>query len=193
MTATDRRSRLYAAISIGILLALAGGAGAQSSLDSPEAAAMADAQFRLAVEPRAYAAPIGTVLGWANPVSGDRGTVVPIAEYRQEKAGPVCRDLTETVNTGGRIVHGVATGCQHEDGHWTTIRTTLPVTTYPAEVPADLPVDPENGPQRVPIAPVQIYGTIPGGTIPGGTIPSGTVPSGTVPGGTTSRRNQPQR
>ena len=217
MATQDVRAALRGlmAVVLGMLsLATPGLAQAQSSLDSPEAAAMADAQFRLAVEPQAYAAPIGTMLGWANPVSGSRGTVMPVAEYRRDKTGPICRDLNETVDMGGRIIRGVATGCR-EDGAWRTVQTSLAVPVYPSDVPADL----DGGPQQVPIAPVQIYGTIPGNTTAGsatagsagasntgggstsaprsttfgGTAQGGTAQGGTALGGTALGRTQLQR
>jgi surface antigen len=118
------------------LIAVSGVAQAQI-LDSPEAMAMADAKLRIAAEPRAYSAPIGSVLSWSNPVTGSRGIIVPVSEGETEYG--LCRDLEETVTADGGVIHGVTTGCRQGDSSWKTIRTTLAISPYAADVPADLP------------------------------------------------------
>jgi len=76
---------------------------------------------------RAYAAQIdalergnsGAPVGWENPDSGRRGTIVPGPAY--DRRGTKCREFTHTVYIDGRpqIARGAA--CRNPDGTWTPL------------------------------------------------------------------------
>ena len=63
--------------------------------------------------------PAGAPVGWENPDSGRRGTIVPGPQY--DRRGSKCRDYTHTIYIDGRpqIARGAA--CRNPDGSWTPV------------------------------------------------------------------------
>jgi len=61
----------------------------------------------------------GAPVGWENPDSGRRGTIVPGPQY--DRRGSQCRDYTHTIYIDGRpqIARGAA--CRNPDGTWTPV------------------------------------------------------------------------
>jgi len=73
---------------------------------------------------RAYAAQVdalnrgasGAPVGWRNPATGRRGTIVPGPVY--DSQGARCRAFTHTVYTDNRPQIARGTACRGDDGAW---------------------------------------------------------------------------
>lgn len=83
-----------------------------SSLDAADRAAYHDASQR-ALE----TAQSGQTLPWANPRSGNSGTITPKVPY-QTASGQYCREYTQTIKVGGKTQQGYGTACRQPDGSW---------------------------------------------------------------------------
>ena len=76
---------------------------------------------------RAYAAQLdalerggpGAPVGWENPDSGRRGTIVAGPYY--ERQGGRCRDYTHTIYIDGRPQTARGAACRNPDGTWTPV------------------------------------------------------------------------
>ncbi len=62
-------------------------------------------------------APTGTTRTWANPDSGNYGTVTPTRTYQQSDGG-YCREYQQTVTVGGKTEDAYGTACRQPDGSW---------------------------------------------------------------------------
>lgn len=66
---------------------------------------------------RAASAPVGQQITWANPQSGNQGTIVPVREGR-DSSGNACREYQQTVTIGGKTERAYGTACKQPDGSW---------------------------------------------------------------------------
>jgi surface antigen len=66
-------------------------------------------------------APAGQSLPWKNPESGNYGTVIPEAPYKQSD-GRYCREYTQKVVVGGQTKSGYGTACRQPDGTWQIVK-----------------------------------------------------------------------
>lgn len=69
---------------------------------------------------RAASAPVGQQITWANPQSGNQGTIVPVREGR-DSTGNACREYQQTVTIGGKTERAYGTACKQADGSWKII------------------------------------------------------------------------
>ena len=53
---------------------------------------------------------------WRNPDSGNYGSVIPVATYRQN--GRYCREFTQEIFIGGEKQTGYGRACRQPDGSW---------------------------------------------------------------------------
>ncbi|MGE3147582.1 MAG: RT0821/Lpp0805 family surface protein [Pseudorhodoplanes sp.] len=63
--------------------------------------------------------PSGAPVGWENPDSGRRGTIVPGPAY--DRRGTKCRAFTHTIYINGRPEVARGTACRNPDGTWTPL------------------------------------------------------------------------
>ncbi len=63
----------------------------------------------------ATTAPIGRLMTWNNPQTGNYGTVVPVRDGRSS-SGAYCREFQQTVTIGGQTQQGYGTACRQPDG-----------------------------------------------------------------------------
>jgi surface antigen len=61
----------------------------------------------------------GAPVGWENPDSGRRGSIVPGPYY--DRQGSRCRDFTHTVYIDGRPQIARGQACRNPDGTWTPV------------------------------------------------------------------------
>jgi surface antigen len=61
----------------------------------------------------------GAPMGWENPDSGRRGTIVPGPQY--DRRGARCRDYTHTIYIDGRPQVARGAACRNPDGTWTPV------------------------------------------------------------------------
>ena len=61
--------------------------------------------------------PNGQSSSWANPQSGNSGTVTPASSYSLAQGG-TCRQFNQTVNVAGQQEGRQGTACQQPDGSW---------------------------------------------------------------------------
>jgi surface antigen len=61
----------------------------------------------------------GAPVGWENPDSGRRGSIVPGPYY--ERRGARCRDYTHTIYIDGRPQIARGQACRNPDGSWTPV------------------------------------------------------------------------
>lgn len=61
----------------------------------------------------------GAPVGWENPDSGRRGSIVPGPYY--DRSGSRCRDFTHTVYIDGRPQIARGQACRNPDGTWTPV------------------------------------------------------------------------
>lgn len=101
-----------AGVAIGTLLGAGIGHEVGASLDR------ADISYFQSTQQRALeTGQPGQVLPWSNPQSGNSGTVVPAAYYKNPN-GQYCREYNTTVNVGGKVERGYGTACRQPDGAW---------------------------------------------------------------------------
>lgn len=62
-------------------------------------------------------APTGTTSSWANPDTGNSGTVTPTRTYQTAEHGD-CREYRTTVTIDGRVEEAYGTACRQPDGSW---------------------------------------------------------------------------
>lgn len=60
----------------------------------------------------------GQSMGWKNPDSGNSGSVVPKAPYKDPNSGQYCREFTQSIVVGGQKQQGYGTACRQPDGTW---------------------------------------------------------------------------
>lgn len=63
--------------------------------------------------------PSGAPVGWENPDSGRRGSIVPGPYY--DRRGVKCRDYTHTIYMDGRPQVARGAACRNPDGTWTPL------------------------------------------------------------------------
>ncbi len=66
---------------------------------------------------RAATAPVGQQIVWANPESGNQGSITPVREGR-DSGGNACREYQQTVTIGGKTERAYGTACKQADGSW---------------------------------------------------------------------------
>ncbi|HSK38636.1 MAG TPA: RT0821/Lpp0805 family surface protein [Arenibaculum sp.] len=99
------------AVGAGTLLGAFLGGEVGRSLDR------ADQAYAQQAASRAYYAPIGETVTWANPNSGNGGTITTTREGRTG-SGSYCREYQQTITVGGRTEQAFGTACQQADGSW---------------------------------------------------------------------------
>ena len=70
---------------------------------------------------QATTAPIGEEIVWANPESGNSGTVVPTREGTST-SGKYCREFQQTVIIGGQSEEAYGVACRQPDGSWQIVQ-----------------------------------------------------------------------
>ena len=63
----------------------------------------------------------GQTTRWANPDSGNSGTITPTRTFQTAAAQP-CREFQQTVTIGGRTEQAYGTACRQLDGSWQLAR-----------------------------------------------------------------------
>ena len=96
---------------LGTLAGTFAGGSVGKTLDTADRAAAQSA------EQRAYTAPLGEIVAWNNPQSGNRGTVTPTRDG-YSGTGSYCREFQQSVTVGGRQQRGFGTACRQPDGTW---------------------------------------------------------------------------
>lgn len=69
---------------------------------------------------RAHAAALGQTVQWANPQTGNSGTITPIRQGLST-IGSVCRQYHQIVNIGGQIEEAYGTACMQPNGDWVVV------------------------------------------------------------------------
>ncbi len=72
-------------------------------------------------ENRAYTAPIGQQVTWANPDTSASGTITPYHDGYSAN-GAYCRDFQQSVSVNGQQQQGRVKACQQPDGSWQAAR-----------------------------------------------------------------------
>lgn len=86
-----------------------------ASLDAADANKIRGAEYR------AYSAPVGQQITWANPQTGNSGTITPTREGTSS-SGQYCREFQQTVTIGGQKQQGYGTACRQPDGSWQIVK-----------------------------------------------------------------------
>jgi|GEM_PF-214396 surface antigen len=83
---------------------------------------------------RAMEAPIGDIVSWSNPDTGNSGTVIPIRDTQLissaggtggAKTKTACREFQQTVTTtDGKTEMAVGMACRNKDGTWRITKAT---------------------------------------------------------------------
>jgi surface antigen len=69
---------------------------------------------------RAFTAPIGQQVNWANSASGNSGNIIAIKDgYSQQ--GAYCRDFQKTITAGNQTTKTNSDFCQMPDGSWKAV------------------------------------------------------------------------
>lgn len=90
------------------------GHGIGDALDS------ADVARAQAAQDRAFAAPTGQRVTWANPETGHSGTITFVKDGR-DVSGNHCREYEATVEIGGQTEKAYGTACRQVDGIWKVV------------------------------------------------------------------------
>ena len=69
---------------------------------------------------RAHAAALGQTVQWANPQSGNSGTITPIRQGLST-IGSVCRQYHQIINIGGQVEEAYGTSCRQPNGDWVVV------------------------------------------------------------------------
>ncbi len=77
----------------------------------------ADVNYARSAQQRAYAVPMGQQVTWANPQSGNTGSITPQREGT-DKAGNYCREFRSTITVEGKTDQAYGTACRQPDGTW---------------------------------------------------------------------------
>ena len=101
-----------AAIAAGTLAGAVVGGSIGSSLDKADRLSARKAQNR------ALIAPVGEVIQWSNPTSGNSGAVTTTREGTDTSTGAYCREYHTDIQVGGRTKSGYGTACRMPDGSW---------------------------------------------------------------------------
>ena len=101
-----------AATAAGALLGALVGSSIGSSLDKADQLALQQTtSYTLERQPS------GVVSSWANPDTGNRGTVMAEPAY-ESGGGQTCRNYRQTVEVGGQSEILTGTACRQPDGTW---------------------------------------------------------------------------
>ncbi|GGF23479.1 hypothetical protein GCM10011611_31970 [Aliidongia dinghuensis] len=114
----------------------------------------ADAAFRAAAYGRAWAAPLGETQRWTNPATGHAGSVQPLKERVDPASRQPCREVAETLVSGGPAAVGYAVGCRAQDGNWRIVQSST--TDAAARPQADDPAAPAPADVTPYVAPADI-------------------------------------
>ncbi len=60
---------------------------------------------------------VGEETRWANPDSGNSGSIAPVRTY-QNSVGQYCREFQQTITVGGKTEQAYGTACRQPDGSW---------------------------------------------------------------------------
>ncbi len=107
------RGRLVA-VAAGTLLGAFLGGEIGRSLDRADRIAMAGAQHQ------AHTAPLGEVIQWSNPDSGNHGEIRPTRDGRSD-SGRYCREYQNSVVVNGQPQQAYGRACRQPDGSWQVI------------------------------------------------------------------------
>lgn len=107
------RSRVAAGVAGAVIGGMVGNR-IGAALDDEDRQRAYEAQMA-ALEGGAAGAPVG----WENPDSGRRGSIVPGPYY--DRGGARCRDYTHTIYIDGRPQIARGQACRHPDGSWTPV------------------------------------------------------------------------
>ncbi len=102
--------RIWAA-GAGVLLGTLIGSDIGASLDK------ADMVYARQASQTAQTAPIGEVISWNNPETGNSGSVTPKKDG-YTGSGSYCREYEQTIIVGGQEETAVGTACRQADGSW---------------------------------------------------------------------------
>jgi surface antigen len=70
---------------------------------------------------QATTAPVGEEIVWANPDSGNRGTVTPMRDGTST-SGKYCREFRQSVVIGGQQEEAYGVACRQPDGSWQVVQ-----------------------------------------------------------------------
>lgn len=99
----------------GVLLGGLLGSEIGASLDK------ADMAYANQANTRAHTAPVGEVISWSNPETGNSGRVVPVKEGYSQTSGDYCREYQQTIIVGGEEQSAYGTACRRPDGSWEVV------------------------------------------------------------------------
>jgi surface antigen len=77
----------------------------------------ADMMYYNQAATQAYSAPVGQQINWANPQSGNSGTITPVRDGRASN-GSYCREFQQTIFVDGTNQNAYGVACQQPDGTW---------------------------------------------------------------------------
>ncbi|WP_339779295.1 RT0821/Lpp0805 family surface protein [uncultured Thalassospira sp.] len=66
-------------------------------------------------------APVGQTSSWANPDSGNSGTITPTRTYQKPATDQYCREYQQTVVVAGEKQQAYGTACRQPDGTWKVV------------------------------------------------------------------------
>lgn len=66
-------------------------------------------------------APAGQTSRWANPDSGNSGTITPQKTFKNTE-GQDCREFQQSVTVSGQTETGYGTACRQADGTWRVVK-----------------------------------------------------------------------
>jgi hypothetical protein len=76
-----------------------------------------DTQMSQQAEMRSYGAPLGQLVTWMNPQTGNSGSITPYREGRAPDGAP-CREMRASLTIGGVTHTGFAAACRDRAGQW---------------------------------------------------------------------------
>ena len=101
-----------AAVALGALAGAALGSEVGKSLDRADRLHLANATST------AQTAPLGSEIAWANPETGNHGSVTPFREGYEQGSGARCREFHNSLTVRGQTRQFVGVACQSQDGSW---------------------------------------------------------------------------
>lgn len=69
---------------------------------------------------RAHSAALGQTVQWANPQTGNSGTITPIRQGLST-IGSVCRQYQQVINIAGSVEEAFGTACRQPNGDWVVV------------------------------------------------------------------------
>tara|TARA_R110000823_G_scaffold75450_15_gene172657 strand:+ start:2020 stop:2613 length:594 start_codon:yes stop_codon:yes gene_type:complete len=79
-----------------------------------------DSTFENNASKIATTAPVGTVVSWSNPTTGNHGSITPINSGRTQ-AGDYCRQFKQVRNVGNLTDEAIGVACRLPNGDWEII------------------------------------------------------------------------